>query len=189
MQNDWVQAVVLSREQFVCTHAGAAAFPLCGLSCAGTETGAAMQTLGLSRSCLPYWHPPRAGIALISWDQSSPTRAISMFSSCCPDSCGSWLSCCVLTAQLKLFSQPHMSQQINQTITPWVISNLLKAIGNAVVPAPFLWPLIRGGYCSEWGAGCAVTLSQNRQLQVAVGVFLPAPHYIKSWCCNPNWQY
>lgn len=64
-----------------------------------------------------------------------------------------------------------MNQQINQNITPWVISNLLKAIGNPVVPAPLLWPLVRGGYCSEWVAGCIVTLSQHRQLQAAVRFF------------------
>lgn len=94
-----------------------------------------------------------------------------LISHCYPDSCGSWLSCCVVAGQLKLFSQPHMNQQINWTIAPWVISNLLKATGNPVVPAPFLWPLVRGGYCSEWVAGCTVTPSQHRQLQVAVRIF------------------
>ena len=99
---------------------------------------------------------------------------------CYPDSSGSWLGCCIIAGQLKLFSQPHMNQQINQNIATWCISNLLKAIGNPVVPAPFLWQLIRGGYCNEWVAVCTVTLSQHRQLRVAVIFFLPAPHYIKS---------
>lgn len=100
---------------------------------------------------------------------------------CYPDSSGFWLCCCIVAGQLKLFSQPHTNQQIDQNIATWLMSSLLKAIGNPVVPAPFLWQLICGGYCNEWVAECTVTLPQHRQLWVAAGFFFsPAPHCINS---------
>lgn len=190
MQNGWVQAVVPSCEQFVCAYTGAAALPLCSPSpCRNRSSSAsswAVQELPALLTFQQSWGCPY----LVGSDLSYQSNfCVFLVFHCYLGSPGSWLSCCGVAGQLKLFSQPHMNLQINRNIAPWVLSNLLEAIGNPVVPAPFLWQLVRGGDCREWVAGCTVTLSQHRQLQVAVGIFLPAPHYIKSWCCKPNWQY
>lgn len=190
MQNGWVQAVDLSCEQFVCAYTGAAALPLCSPSPCRNRSSSAnswvVQELPALLTLQQSWGCPH----LIGPDLSYQSSfCVFLIFHCYLGSPGSWLSCCVVAGQLKLFSQPHMNIQINPNIPPWVLSNLLRAIGNPVVPAPFLWQLICGGDCSEWVAGCTLTLSQQRQLQVAVGIFSPAPHYIKSWCCNPNWQY
>lgn len=170
LQNDWGQAVVLSPEQFVVREQQL--FPCVSpLVCRNGSSNA---------NSWPIWELP----ALLTFPQSwacphlmgsdlsyQSNFCVCLVFHCYPDSCGFWLSCCVIAGQLELFSEPHMNQQITQNIPPWVISNLLKAIGNPVIPAPFWWPLVRGGYCSEWVAGCTVTLSQRRQLQVAVRFF------------------
>lgn len=154
------------------SHAGAAALPLCSPSvCRNRSRKAnswAIQELPALLTFPQSWACPHLMGSDLSYH--SNFCAFLIFH-CHPDSRGSWLSCCVVAGQLQLFSQPHMNQQINQNIVPWVISNLLKAIGNPVVPAPFLWPLVCAGCCSEWVAGCTVTLPQHRQLQVAIGVF------------------
>jgi len=54
----------------------------------------------------------------------------------------------------------------------WFISNLLRAMGKPLVPAPFLWQLIRGGYCNEW-----VQSTQHGQLRADVIFFTSSSLY------------
>lgn len=112
----------------MCAYTGAAALPLCSPSvCRNRSSSAsswAVQELPALLTFQQSWGCPH----LVGSDLSYQSNfCVFLVFHCYLGSPGSWLSCCVVAGQLKLFSQPHMNLQINRNIAPWVLSNLLEA--------------------------------------------------------------
>lgn len=134
-----MHAVILSCEQFVSTQAGAAALPLCCPSPCRNWRGSANPWAIQELPALVLYQESWGCSHLMGLDLSYQSNFyVFLIFHCYPESSGTWLGCCIVAGQLKLFLQPHMKQQTNQSIATGLISNVLKAIGRPVVPAPFL---------------------------------------------------